>query len=212
MLSLLKIIITQLGRTFVAKDIEKLELSNKKTQEQIEAIVIAAHRLFEKKGYEQVGMREISAAVNKSPMQLYRLGLDKRDLLAEVILRVNAEQIKFIKPFNPNKKIAASKFIEAYLLDFYKQDIAIKSIRKEGAAFGWKWSNKYEALIIAQLMQIIKPIADSLTHDGYDDIQARCFGIWSLYYVGYRAAVMIDADAESCLKEIKPSLTLLLRK
>lgn len=196
----------------MTKDVEKLEIKLKKTRAQIDSIVKVAHRLFEKHGFEHVGMREISAAAKKSPMQLYRLGLDKQDLLAEVILRVNAEQIKNIKSFAPNKRIAANKFIEDYLLDLYEQDIAIKSIRKEGAAFGWKWSEKYEALIIQQLMEIIKPIADALVHDGYKDIEARCYGIWSLYYVGYREAVMNNADAQSCLDGIKPSLNLLLRK
>jgi len=198
--------------TIVNNHVEILELKRQRAQAQIDAIVKIAQRLFEKKGYENVGMREISSASQKSPMQLYRLGLDKRDLLAEVIIRVNAEQIKNIKPFAPNKKVSASKFIEGYLLKLYEQDIAIRSIRKEGAAFGWKWSGKYEALIIEQLMQIIKPIADALLHDGYEDVHARCLGIWSLYYVGYRAAVMNDADAKSCLESIKPSFNLLLRK
>lgn len=196
----------------MTKDVEKLEAKLKKDRVQIEAIVKVAQHLFEKHGFEKVGMREISSAAKKSPMQLYRLGLDKQDLLAEVILRVNAEQIKSIKSFSPSNKIAAHRFIEDYLLDLYEQDIAIKSIRKEGAAFGWKWTEKYEALIIQQLMEIIKPIADALIHDGYKDIEARCYAIWSLYYVGYRAAVMDDADAQSCLNGIKPSLDLLLRK
>lgn len=171
-----------------------------------------AHRLFEKNGYEQVGMREISAAAETSPMQLYRLGLDKKDLLAEVIIRVNAKQIKRLKPFSPSKSMSAALFIKNYLLHLYEQDIEIKSIRKEGAAFGWKWSGKYEMRIIEQLMQIIKPIADALQHEGYEDIQARCFAIWSLYYVGYRNAVMHDVDAQACLDNIKPSLDLLLKK
>ena len=196
----------------MTQGVEKLESKLKKAQAQIESIVKVAHRLFARHGFEHVGIREISAHAKKSPMQLYRLGLDKQDLLAEVILRVNAEQIKNIKPFVHDKKISSHQFIEAYLLDLYKQDIAIKSIRKEGAAFGWKWSDKYETLIIQQLMEIIKPIADALVHDGYKDIEARCYGIWSLYYVGYRAAVMNDADAQSCLDGIKPSLNLILRK
>lgn len=183
-----------------------------KSREQIEVIVQVAQHLFEKNGYENVGMREISAAAHKSPMQLYRLGLDKKDLLAEVIIRVNAEQIKRIKPFSPNQKVSAKDFIENYLLKLYVQDIAIKSIRKEGAAFGWKWSGKYETQIIEQLMQIIQPIADALANEGFDDIQARCLAIWSLYYVGYRNAVMHDADARKCLDNIKPSLSLFLRK
>jgi AcrR family transcriptional regulator len=196
----------------VTKGVEKLESKLKKAQTQIESIVEVAHRLFAKHGFEHVGMREISAHAKKSPMQLYRLGLDKQDLLAEVILRVNADQIKNIKPFVYAKKISSHQFIEAYLLDLYEQDIAIKSIRKEGAAFGWKWSDRYETLMIQQLMEIIKPIADALVHDGYKDIEARCYCIWSLYYVGYRAAVMNDADAQTCLDGIKPSLNLILRK
>jgi len=212
MLSLLHNSISQPISSNMVKNSEKLEIKLQNKQAQIESIVKIAHGLFEEKGYEHVGMREISALAKKSPMQIYRLGLDKRDLLAEVILRVNAEQIKSIKPFIANKKITAGKFIESYLLDLYKQDIAIKSIRKEGAAFGWKWSHRYEVLIIEQLMQIIKPISDALLSEGYEDIEARCFGIWSLYYVGYRAAVMNEADAQRCLEAIKPSLSLLLRK
>lgn len=196
----------------MTKKLEKLEEKAQKALSEIEAIVGVAHQLFEEQGYEKVGIREISTRAGKSPMQLYRLGLDKQSLLAEVILRVNLKQINRIKPFTPRKSVNATMFIESYLLDLYEQDIAIKSIRREGAAFGWKWTEKYEALIIEQLMQLIKPISDALIHDGYDDIQARCYGIWSLYYVGYRSAVMNDADAKSCLDGIKPSLHLLLRK
>lgn len=189
-----------------------LDEKAKKAKAQIDLIVGIAHRLFEKKGYEKVGMREISSAANKSPMQLYRLGLDKQDLLAEVILRVNSKQIQKIEPFTPKKTSSAKKFIGNYLLNLYQQDIANLAIRKEGAAFGWKWSDKYEKLIIGQLLQIIKPIADALEYEGYDEIEARCYAIWSLYYVGYRNAVMHDADAKSCLNAIEPSLKLLLKK
>lgn len=183
-----------------------------KQQKRLEQVIAVARRLFEERGYEEVGIREISTAAGMNPMQLYRLGLDKRDLLAEVILKVNAEQITEIKSFTPKKLKSAADFIKIYLLNLYEQDIAIKSIRKEGAAFGWKWSEKYEALIIEQLMQLIKPIADALSNESYDEVQARCFGIWSLYYVGYRNAVMNNADARSCLEAITSPLNLLLKK
>lgn len=144
-------------------------------------------------------------------MQVYRLGLDKQDLLAEVVLIVNQEIIDTIKPFAAGKPKTAVDYIERYLHDLYAKDIDIKGIRKEGAAFGWKWSGKYESLIIAQLMQILKPIADCLVHFKYDDIEARCYAIWSLYYVGYRNAVMNNADASHCLEGIKPSLRICLK-
>ena len=182
-----------------------------KSQQRTAEVIKIAHKLFDARGYEDVGIREIAKEAGISPMQVYRLGLDKQDLLAEVILVVNREMIGLIKPFSPSKSKTARDFIEAYLLDLYRQDINIKSIRKEGAAFGWKWSGKYEALIISQLMQILKPIADSLAHFKYDDIEARCYAIWSLYYVGYRNAVMNNADASECLEGIKPSLRVCLK-
>ena len=196
----------------MTKDAQKLRDKRDAELKRIEAVVKIAHRLFAKKGYEEVGIREISAEAGLSPTQLYRLGLDKRDLLAEVILRENQKQIEEIKPFPAKSHSSAAKFIESYLLDLYEKDIAIKTIRAEGAAFGWKWSDKYEALIIEQLMFLIKPIADALTHFKYDEIEARCYTIWSLYYVGYRNAVMNNASAKECLEGIKSSLDLCLRK
>ncbi len=180
--------------------------------QRIDAIIGIAHALFEKNGYESVGIREICQVVGLSPTQLYRLGLTKQDLLAEVILRVNATQIQSIQPFSKRGFQSASAYIEKYLTNLYELDIKIKSIRAEGAAFGWKWSGKYEALIINQVLQLLKPIADALEYDGYADIQARCFTIWSLYYVGYRHAVMEGGDAKECFDLIKPSLVLCLKK
>lgn len=183
-----------------------------KAQERLAVVVKIAHRLFASRGYEAVGIREIAKEAGISPMQVYRLGIDKTDLLAEAILIVNQEIVERIRTFDKNLYASALSFVEDYLLNLYEHDIEIKSIRAEGAAFGWKWSKKYEALIIEQLMQILKPIADALTHFEYDEIEARCYAIWSLYYVGYRNAVMNNADANACLDAIKPSLAICLKR
>jgi hypothetical protein len=45
-----------------------------------------------------------------------------------------------------------------------------------------------------------------MMESGLDDIPARCIGIWSLYYVGYRQAVIHGGTADDCLATIKPSL------
>lgn len=189
----------------------KSPLKEAKQQKRLAEVIAIAHRLFAERGYEAVGVREIAKEAGISPMQVYRLGLDKHDLLAEVILIANQTIIDSIKPFSKSQAKNASAYIENYLLNLYTQDIAIKSIRKEGAAFGWKWSGKYEALIIAQVMQFLKPIADCLAQFNYDEIEARCYAIWSLYYVGYRNAVMNNADAQKCLDGIKPSLYICLK-
>ena len=181
-------------------------------RQRLETIIDIAHRLFEESGYENVGIREICQSAGLSPTQLYRLGVSKQDLLAEVILRVNQKQIKNIKAFSARGFSTAQTYIETYLLNLYEADIAIKGIRAEGAAFGWKWSGKYEELIIAQVFQLIKPIADALAHDRYDEVQARCYAIWSRYYVGDRHAVMHNGNAKACLDAIKPSLALCLKR
>jgi AcrR family transcriptional regulator len=186
----------------------KVEAKN----ERMDAIINIAYRLFDLKGYEEVGIREICQAAGLSPTQLYRLGLSKQDLLAEVILRINQKQIDGLKQFSPARHQSAMTFVKEYLLNLYESDIHIKSIRAEGAAFGWKWSGNYEERITEQVLQFLKPIADALTHEGYKDIPARCYTIWSLYYVGYRHAVMHNGSAQSCLAGIEPSLNLCLKK
>ena len=185
---------------------------NDKAQERLALVVRIAHRLFASRGYENVGVREIAQEAGISPMQVYRLGVDKTDLLAEVILIVNQSLIDSLMVFDSSLHKSAIAFIESYLLYLYKQDINIKSIRKEDVAFSWKWSEKYETLITQQRRLILKPIADALSHYGYDEIEARCYAIWSLYYVGYRNAVMNNADANACLEAIRPSLTICLKK
>jgi hypothetical protein len=49
-----------------------------------------------------------------------------------------------------------------------------------------------------------------LRDDGFDDVSARCYGVWALYYVGYRRAVLKGGSADDCLDEIRPSLKLIL--
>ena len=52
-----------------------------KAQERLSIVVKIAHRLFASRGYEDVGIREIAKEAGISPMQVYRLGVDKADLL-----------------------------------------------------------------------------------------------------------------------------------
>jgi len=86
-----------------------------KAQERLAQVVKIAHRLFANRGYEEVGVREIAKEAGISPMQVYRLGVDKHDLLAEVILIVNQEMIGKIRPFDSASFTSALAFIEKYL-------------------------------------------------------------------------------------------------
>lgn len=159
------------------------------------------------RGYEAVGMRDIARAVGREPIQVYRLKLNKSDILAELIIELNQEQINRLPGICSH--IKGSSLFErtcSYLQELYELDIYYLPIRSVGAAFGWMWSASYEQRVIEQVHQLIKPLVDMMLESGFKEIPARCIGIWSLYYVGYRQAVIHGGTAVDCLAAIKPSL------
>lgn len=163
------------------------------------------------RGYEAVGMRDIARAVGREPVQVYRLKLSKSDILAELIIKLNQEQIDQLPELC--KRIKGRDLFErtcSYLRELYKSDVHYLPIRAVGAAYGWMWSASYEQRVVEQVHQLIKPLVDLMLESGLEDIPARCIGIWSLYYVGYRQAVIHGGTADDCLAVIKPSLRFFL--
>lgn len=172
-------------------------------------VIRAARALFLEKGFDAVGMREIAQAVGRQPTQVYRLELSKTDILAEIIVALNKEQIDKLPAMVARIKGQTALERSCYYLEkLYRSDIVYLPIRALGAAYGWTWSSKYEALIVPQVLQLLQPIADWMQAEELGDIPARCYSVWSLYYVGYRRAVMHGGTASECLAEIRPSLAL----
>jgi len=172
-----------------------------------EQVLKSARELFMARGYEAVGMRDIARAVGREPVQVYRLKLSKSDILAELILELNQEQITRLPKICT--RIKGRNLLDrtcSYLLELYKSDIHYLPIRSVGAGYGWMWSAAYEQRVVDQVHQLIKPLADMMVESDLDDIPARCIGIWSLYYVGYRQAVIHGGTATDCLAAIRPSL------
>lgn len=96
--------------------------------------------------------------------------------------------------------------IVKYLEIQYKFDIENIELRKVGAVHGWSWNAEYESKNFEQVLKLIHPIAQWLNEAGLDDVDSRCVGIFSLYYVGFRGAVINNFSAAECLAAIKPSL------
>lgn len=171
------------------------------------AVLEAAHQLFISKGYENVGMRDIAKAVGKQPTQVYRLKLSKSDILAELILQLNAKQIERVpKILSKIKGETLYEKVCAYIERLYELDIEYLQLRSVGAAHGWSWTAEYEVRNNEQVGHLIAPIASWFSEAGLNDVQARCIGIFSLYYVGFRGAVIRKSSASECLELIKPSL------
>ena len=80
--------------------------------------------LFMEKGFAHVGMREIMALAGLSPVQGYRLGLVKEELLAEIGIQLSAEQLETITAgFIPRVGEGLQAFTERYPLELYKSAI-----------------------------------------------------------------------------------------
>jgi AcrR family transcriptional regulator len=173
--------------------------------------VKVAWELFEQKGYAEVGMREIAAQAGFTPVQAYRLGLTKVDLLAEISIALSDEQInKVAKKARVKPSEDLNAFVFRYLLALYVFDIKHIKVRRQSAAYGWMWSKAYEERIRKQVTELLGPIIAVLTEAKHPDVPACCLAIWALYYVGYRNAVVNGSKPKQCLESIAPSLKLLL--
>jgi AcrR family transcriptional regulator len=170
----------------------------------------AAEKLFRKHGFDDIGMRDIAVAAGANPVQLYRLGLSKSEILGELIVRLNDRQIREMKKLDIGQLGATvSERVLGYLLALYRLDIRDKELRKLGAAYGWLWPKEREAQVLEQIIELVTPVANELQREGLDNVEDRCRVIWSLYYVGVRAAVIHNASAEQCLEEISGALNLI---
>lgn len=156
-------------------------------------------------------MRDIASAVGRQPVQIYRLNLAKPDILAELIIELNAEEIRQLPALL--EKVQGGSLSErvcSYFLELYRLDIEFLPIRSVGAAFGWMWNARYEQEIIGQVLQLLQPVAGWMAEAGLEGIEARGYGIWSVYYVGFRRAAIHGGSAEDCIAEIRPTLEVLL--
>lgn len=176
-------------------------------------VLAAARELFLTRGYDAVGMREIAGAVGRQPVQIYRLNLSKADILAELVIDLNDEQIAQLPDLCA--RVTGANLLDkvcSYLRELYALDIQYLPIRSVGAAYGWMWNQTYEERIIGQVMQLLQPVIAWIGEAGIGQIEARCYGIWSVYYVGFRRAAIHAGSADECIREIRPTLEILLNE
>ncbi len=171
-------------------------------------VINVARQLFMSKGYENVGMREIAQVLGQQPTQVYRLNLCKADILAELILELNETQIaKLPTLMTQIKGESVLEKVNSYVELLYEFDIEHLPLRKVAATHGWTWSLSYEEKHSKQIRQFLEPIETWMADAGLTNVRARSLGIFSLYYIGYREAVIRQASASDCLKMIRTSLS-----
>lgn len=174
-------------------------------------VLAVAKELFLTHGYDAVGMRDIALAVGRQPVQIYRLNLSKSDILAELIIDLNEQQIRQLpKLLGRVSCTSLNDKVCAYFRELYVLDIQYLPIRSVGAAHGWMWSTAHEKVIVGQVIQLLQPVAEWMREAGLEQIEPRGIGIWSVYYVGFRRAVIHGGNADDCIQGIRPTLEILL--
>ena len=189
----------------------RLRYASSMSDERFQRVVQAAWDLFATQGYGATGMRDIARSAGLAPVQVYRLGLSKEDLLAEVSMLLTDHQLRYITArARPQQGESIVSFVERYLLSLYRSDIRHLAVRRETAAYGWMWSPRHEQRIRAQLGRLLQPIETAVRDAGLNDPAGRLYTIWALYYVGFRNAVVASSSPRECLEGIRPSLKLAL--
>ena len=179
-----------------------------------EAAIALAKERFSERGYEAVSLQELATELAVAPADLLRQELSKPDLLAETIIALNDEQIAWLssRPEATDESLPLQEAVERYLRRVYEFDIEHITLRRMGAAFGWPWAPKYESRVWTQLFALTAPIDGILLREGFSDREPIIKTLWSLYYAGFRHAVMHRAPEAACLAEIRPALKLILRR
>ena len=179
-----------------------------------EAAIALAKERFSERGYEAVSLQELATELAVPPAALLRQELSKPDLLAEAIIALNDEQITWLesRPEATDESLPLQEAVECYLRRVYEFDLEHITLRRMGAAFGWLWAPKYEPRIWKQLFALTAPIDGILLREGFSDREPIIKTLWSLYYAGFRHAVIHRAPEEACLAKIRPAVKLSLQR
>lgn len=176
-------------------------------------LVAAAEQLIFEQGFLKIGVRDIARKAGVYPVEIYRLGLTKTDLLALVAIGLGERQLGRVQEFlhsSPPKGSLLQR-VKAYLLFLYGLDIEALPIRSQSAGYGWFWGARYEDDIVSQVVQFLDPIERWIIEEDLSEPRERCMLVWSLYYVGFRAAVVNGKSAQECLDGIERPLAIALR-
>ena len=130
---------------------KKLGPNRKDRTEQIKKV---AKRLFRKKGYENVTMREIAKELGIGVNVIYRNTESKSAVLADILRDHIRAEILTLSNL-PTPKGSAVDRVMAYLEKLYEMDLKDFDLRRLGVALSWRWERErdyeFEVLIGVEL-------------------------------------------------------------
>ena len=168
---------------------QKVSPSRKDRSQEIKAVAL---RLFRKKGFENVTMREIAREIGIGVNVIYRNTESKSAVLADILKDYIQKEISTLTEM-PIPEGTALNRVMAYLEKLYELDLDDFQIRRLGVALSWSWGEEkdleFEELIGLQLFAPINTALEGIgRHLDYD---AR-WAVWAIYTEGLRRASMSD--------------------
>jgi AcrR family transcriptional regulator len=179
-----------------------------KREERISAIVDAARRLFDEKGYDAVTMREIANEVGKSPGLIYRYRESKAEILEDILADYVRKQAAHLGAIEPPSGTALDRLMH-YLCAMFAFDLERLALRRLACTQSWKWDRPTETRFFVEVIDIFEPIMASLQEVGITLDEPARWAIWAIYTEALRRAdyeidyarELKQADSEDRQKE-----------
>ena len=139
--------------------------------------------------------------------QLMEFGFTKPNLVCHAVVAYNERMIQALvgQDITALGQTAAEQ-VEAYVLQMYQYDLEHMAFKTAVQSYAWQWSVVDEERYTNQVMKLMTPIYIALHTHGFDQVDARCQTIWTLYTQGLRTAALSKGDAHDCLASVHEAL------
>jgi hypothetical protein len=139
--------------------------------------------------------------------QLMEFGFTKPNLVCHAVVAYNERMIQALVGQDITALCqTAAEQVEAYVLQMYQYDLEHMAFKTAAQSYAWHWSVVDEERYTNQVMKLMTPIYIALHTHGFDQVDARCQTIWTLYTQGLRTAALSKGDAHDCLASVREAL------
>ena len=139
--------------------------------------------------------------------QLMEFGFTKSNLVCHAVVAYNERMIQALagQDITALGQTAAEQ-VEAYVLQMYQYDLEHLVFKTAAQSYAWNWSVVDEERYTNQVMKLMTPIYIALHTHGFDQVDARCQTIWTLYTQGLRTAALGKGNSHDCLASVREAL------
>ncbi len=157
--------------------------------------------------FDALSLAQIAKDNRMTIPQLMEFGFTKANLVCHTVVAENEVLIQKLMGLDlATMGSSLTEQVKAYLFQMYQYDLKQLVFRTAVQSYAWTWSVVDETRVNNQAMKLMTPIYIAMHAHGFENIDARCQALWSLYIRGLRTAALGKGSADDCLAAITPSL------